>query len=628
MSNPIGVKIFDSRDSAYRNPVGAVEEGTQIHFKVCVPRHLCASAVTLRIRNEHTAETGTGNMFWCGMEGESHEWWEVDFTPPTSGLWFYHFDIAGAAGGSYKISRAWGSVGEITPALSEWQLSVWESGYTVPNWLEGGIIYQIFPDRFAKSGEIHNNVPSDRIIHHSFDEPVDWRPNSEGKILNNDYFGGDLEGIRQHLPRIKELGATCIYLNPIFEAHENHRYNTACYERIDPLLGTEEDFRRLCKEAEKLGIKIILDGVFSHTGADSVYFNKTGRYEGGGAFNSPDSPYRSWYKFTNWPHEYHSWWGIITLPEVVEEDENYLDYICGKDGILRRWLRAGASGWRLDVADELPDIFLDRLRAAVKEEKPDALIMGEVWEDATNKVAYSVRRRYLFGKQLDSVMNYPFKDAVLGFVTGWDAKAAMETILSVVENYPPQVLHSLMNLVGSHDTMRVLTLLAGEPLRGQGREWQSLQKMSPDAKARGANLLRLATVMQYTLPGVPSIYYGDEAGVEGYLDPFCRSPYPWGKENADLLEWYVKLGELRASLPCLKNGEFASIHAERSFISYTRTSDEEAILVALNAAWNEEQLLLPDEFIGAECLLGEYDGNEILRVAATSFVVLRVRFPI
>lgn len=616
------LKIFDSRDKLYRNPTGAVAENTQVHFKVCLPRYLSASAVNVIFKNEHTGKTETGNMFWCGIRGRDFEWWEVDFTPKTPGLWHYHFELD-CVSSAKKIGRDFGGVGVMTTNPSPWQLTVYEKDFKTPDWLAGGIIYQIFPDRFARSGKIENPY-SDRVMHEKWDEEIIWWPDENGKILNNDYYGGDLQGIIDHLDRLSDLGVTCLYLNPIFESHENHRYSTAFYERVDPLLGDGKDFTRLCDECHKRGIKVILDGVFSHTGSDSVYFNKKLRYRTPGAYNSKESPYYEWFAFSQWPEQYRGWWNFDTLPEVEENTPSYIEYICGENGILRRWLRLGADGWRLDVADELPDLFLDELRKAIKAEKPDAIIMGEVWEDASNKVAYGVLKRYFGGKQLDTVMNYVFKDAILGLVTGWDAAHAMECILCVMENYPPQVIPNLMNLIGSHDTMRALTLLGGEPLRGRDRAWQAANRLQGDQICIGKNLLKLATVMQYTLPGVPSIYYGDEAGMEGYKDPFCRRTYPWGNEDSELLPWFEWLGKMRGSLECLKNGGFEPVYAEKSTLAYIRRGEKDSILVAINAAWNSEAIKLPEEFVGAQCIIGDYAGGKHLVINPTSAAVLKI----
>lgn len=588
--------IFNSRDPLFRNPTGAVEEGTSIHFKITLPRSLGCSAAYLMIRDDQTKEGKTCSMFWCGMEGYDCENWECHFTPEASGLYWYRFGLE-TASGRHGVWRTCGGEGHLSPG-QPWQLTVYDKGFQTPDWLAGGVMYQIFPDRFCASGLHKEQVPEDRTLRADWGGQPQWRPDEHGEVKNSDYFGGDLRGITQRLGYLQELGVTCLYLNPIFEAHSNHRYNTADYTRIDPLLGSQEDFEELCAQAEKRGIRVLLDGVFSHTGSDSVYFNREGRYPGKGAFNSPSSPYYSWYRFSQWPDQYNSWWGFVTLPEVEETDPSYNEYINGKQGIARKWLASGASGWRLDVADELPDSFLDHLREAVKEQDPDALVLGEVWEDASHKEAYSRRRRYLLGRQLDSVMNYPFRDAVLGFLTGSDAGQMLDIVLSIVENYPPQVVRLLMNHIGTHDTERAITILAGEPSRGRGRDWQSGVSLSPDQRERGKRLLRLASAIQYTLPGVPCVYYGDEAGMEGYKDPFNRGCYPWGNEDGELLEWYRGLGALRKRLSVLREGAIEKLHAQGRVMAYLRTGGSPGgagdLLCAFHAGCGEYRLPLPE----------------------------------
>lgn len=617
----MSIKIFDSRDPFYRFPFGSVEEETSIHFRIKLPRYLACKSAVLIVKNDMTGIEERSNMFWCGMEGDT-ECWEVDYAPSSASLYFYYFELDTNSGRRF-ISRTRACRGELTSfsPTSLWQLTVYEHGFTTPDWLVGGIIYQIFPDSFAKSGKQHKDVPSDRIIQ-NWDEVPHWQPDPDGKITNRHYYGGDLEGIAGKLDYIKSLGVTCIYLNPIFEAHENHRYNTADYSKVDPLLGGLPALKKLTREAEKRGIKLIFDGVFSHTGADSIYFNQKNRYDSVGAFNSTDSPYYSWYAFRNWPHDFESWWGITTLPELREDNESVLRYFAGKGGILQRWLDY-AGGWRLDVADELPDVFLDALRKAVKEKDDSAVIIGEVWEDASNKCAYSYRRRYLLGKQLDSVMNYPFKDAIIGFLTGVDASDSIEIIMTVLENYPPQVIRILMNLLGTHDTERIITALVGEPSNGRDRNWQSCHSLNGEQYRRGVEMLKLASLMQFTLPGVPSIYYGDEAGVQGYRDPFNRHSYPWGSENKELVEWYTALGKIRGELSCLSEGIFHPVWSQGRSMAYIRTDEKESILVAVNAGDWDFTLALPEEFIDSSSLLGDYNGGKYLCMKPRSYALLR-----
>ena len=594
--------MFNSRDAACRCPTGAVAAGTAIHFKITLPRGLHCSAARLAVTDDASGTEQVMGMFWCGMDG-NREFWECHFTPEQPGLYFYRF-FADTWSGTLPMSRGRGGEGEFRSGGPPWQLTVFDPGFTTPEWLAGGVMYQIFPDRFCCSGQEKAGVPADRKLHAAWGEQPDWAPDAGGKITNRDYFGGDLRGIERKLPYLKSLGVTCLYLNPVFEAHSNHRYDTADYRKIDPLLGTEEDFRALCSAAAKLGVRVLLDGVFNHTGSDSVYFNREGRYPGPGACQSQASPYYPWYRFRTWPGDYDCWWNFPTLPTVNKRNPDFARFINGPDGVIRSWLRAGASGWRLDVADELPDSFLDGLRAAAKAEKPDALVLGEVWEDASNKTAYGKRRRYLLGGQLDSVMNYPFRSAVLGWLTGADAAAMMEKILSIVENYPPQVLRCLMNHIGTHDTERALTVLAGEPAHGRGRLWQSGERLTAEQRARGLALMRLASLMQYTLPGVPCVYYGDEAGMEGYRDPFNRGCYPWGGEDAGLLAWYRMLGRLRAACGCLREGNFRPVLAGGDLMAYIRAGEADALFCALNRGTAPLTVRAGQEWCGSVPLTG------------------------
>ena len=600
--------MFNSRSRKYRDPLGAVADGTSIHFRITLPRELGCSAAHLIIQREG-GQIQVLDLFWCGMNGNSQEWWECHFTPGAPGLYFYHFEVR-THRGSQRLSKGFAGDG-IFGGNNQWQLTVYDKNFKTPDWLEGGVMYQIFPDRFYKSQQPKENIPSGRTFHSDWSQQPVWAPNEQGVITNTDFFGGDLRGIQEKLPYLKELGVTCLYLNPIFESHSNHRYDTADYSKIDPLLGNEEDFRSLCAEAKKRGIRVLVDGVFSHTGSDSVYFNREGRYPTQGAYNSQQSPYYPWYTFRQWPQNYECWWNFETLPNVKETEPSFNEYINGENGIIRKWLRAGASGWRLDVADELPDQFLDNLAAAAKAESPDAVVLGEVWEDASNKTAYGVRRRYLLGGQLDTVMNYPFRDAIFAFLLGGDPRNFAESVESIVENYPPQCLRLLMNHIGTHDTERALTVLGGEPAGNRGREWQAAQSLTPEQRDTALKRLRLASLIQYLLPGVPCLYYGDEAGMEGYRDPFCRGAYPWGREGKNLLQWYKGLGMLRAQEKAiLGKGSYRTLYADGNLLAFERfvfTEDaRHSLTLVVNRSSRPQSILRAGlDMEGGTLLLGE-----------------------
>lgn len=619
----MGFIPFNSRDLFFKDKFGSVSAGEKIHFHLCMPRSFCCNRAILLIRRDD-AHYEERDMLWAGMCGDDVEIWDIHTEIEAEGLYWYHFDYCSSYGRS-SVLQTENGIGGFSGsqfAHKDWQLTVTEKNFTTPDWIKGGIIYQIFPDRFYNSGEAKKNVPTDRVMRTDWGNEPEWRPTADGKVLNNDFFGGDLKGVQEKLPYLKSLGVNCIYLNPIFEAHSNHRYDTADYGKIDPVLGTEKDFKNLCKEAKKQDIHIILDGVFSHTGDDSVYFNRKGRYETLGAYNSPESPYYKWYKFTKYPDKYQSWWGFETLPEVIEEGEEYREFINGKGGIIEKWLKAGADGFRLDVADELPDIFIDELRARLKATKRDALLMGEVWEDATTKHSYGSRRRYLLGSQFDSVMNYPFANAILDFCRNGKAEAFMETVMQIVENYPKQCLDVMMNHIGTHDTERAITKITGESCEYRDRAWQSAHFLDAEKYAKGVKLLKCAAALQYTLPGVPSVYYGDEAGLQGYKDPFNRGCYPWGKENQELVTFYRTMGEIRRNNKVFSDGFFSPVSSMLGCVAFRRHNENGDIMIIVNR--NEHSIMygLPELYKSAKTLYGDNIVNGEVYIDGCSFVIL------
>lgn len=614
---------FDSRDIDYKSVANAAKDGDTVKFRVLLHNDAKPYAVYMVIRDMSEVKESTPEYRKMEFEtayDENYNWYSLDLTVK-EGIYKYSF-CYDSPWGRLRITRHLYCEGIVSNDGKEWQLTVTERNFGVPQKYKGGIIYQIFPDRFFSSGTPKQGVPSDRFIQNDWFAAPEYRQVNEPKTLGNDYFGGDLKGIAQKLPYLKSLGVSIIYLNPIFEAHSNHRYNTANYLKIDPSLGTVEDFKELCKKAHKNGISVILDGVFSHTGDDSVYFNRYKRYDSVGAYNSPDSQYREWYTFKHWPDDYLCWWGVPSLPEVNELDEKYLDFITGEGGVLDYWMKMGADGWRLDVADELPDEFLDRLRARVKSTDDDALIIGEVWEDATDKISYGVRRRYLRGSQLDSVMNYVFANSVIKFVCGGDGFVFLDEIISICDHYPKQCLDLMMNHIGTHDTPRALTAVSGKKQTGD-RRWQSEQHLSDDELKNAKSLLRLAAVLQYTLPGIPSLYYGDEAGVEGYGDPFCRAAFPWGREDTELSEFYKKLGQFRRSTAVFAEGELVPIIGGLGYAVFKRVDENEEVLVAVNRWHDPEKVFIGGEWDGAFSLFGDAPCDGTLTIGGKSAVILK-----
>ena len=544
--------LFDSQNPIFKSPFGTLSQGEACQLHIHIPSSVEAVKVECIFELDDGSET---NVALLEKESslDAYDIFSGNFSLRTAGLYFYYFRIYKPYD-SFRLFKQ----GHDTnmEAGDRWQLTVTPKDFTTPEWAKGAVIYQVFPDRFCKVGSPDlTGKLAPYTVHKNWDEDVDWKPDENGKILNNDFFGGNFQGIASKMDYIASLGTTILYLNPISKSFSCHRYDTADYKTPDPMLGTIEDFKAMCDTAHSYGIKVILDGVYSHTGSDSVYFRE--------ACSSPESPYYSWYTFYHYPDYYNSWWGFETLPTVNKDDPAFLKYIIDdEDSVVAHWLKLGADGFRLDVVDELPDAFVLCLKKRIREIKPDALLIGEVWEDASNKISYNIRRRYFVDGMLDSCMNYPFRNAILNFLKGFDdGRHFRETVMSIAENYPPQVLACNMNLLGTHDTPRILTALVDD-FAGSREE--------------------MASFLQYTLPGSPSIYYGDEAGTEGYKDPFNRRTYPWGKEDSQLLAHYRRLGELRKNCDALRLGDIQFFYAQDRKLGFIRTHKDRQIKIYVN----------------------------------------------
>ena len=583
MSEPF---VFDPRCDLCKEPFGAVPCGTAVTFH-CRPLATEGfSHCALVLSCEFSGTQREQELPLEGFAGERLCFSGTLTAPELPDLLWYHFRFWREDGTGCLLDKTgYRSDGQ---AVS-WQLTVYQESRT-PGWFGAGVTYQIFPDRFCRLVPVDPaGLVGRRWVHEDWDDTPEWRPDPDGEIRNRDFFGGTLAGITSKLDDLKALGVTTLYLCPIFESASNHRYNTADYTRIDPMLGTEADFRALCAQARQRGMRVILDGVFNHTGSQSMYFNADGYYPTLGAAQSQDSPWYSWYRFHHWPDSYDSWWGIRTLPAVEESSPSYVDFIIdAKDSIIRRWLRAGASGWRLDVADELPDWFLEKIRAAMEETAPDSVLIGEVWEDGSNKIAYSQRRRYLLGSETHGLMNYPFRTALLAYLSGGDADDFREAMETLRENYPPAAFYSAMNFLGTHDTPRILTALVDD--FDGSREEKAARHLSKNQLEVARDRLQMAAFLQYTLPGSPSLYYGDEALMEGYKDPFNRRTYPWGREDTELVRFFRQLGQLRRDIPALGKGTITFQTAMDKHLAYTRCYEGQKFSVYVNRSGDPWQV--------------------------------------
>ena len=619
--------LFDPRDARCKSPFGAVTTFAAVDFTFYPCGH-AVTGCTLLAHHEFSDRWTETELLPTTDEDGAPAFSGTFFAPSQPELIWYHFRLRWADGGESCYGKdGFQSWDKVTP----WQLTVYDGRAKTPGWFGRGITYQIFPDRFyrARTRSVDGLIGC-RTLHERWDETPLCGPNERGDYCE-DFFGGDLAGITEKLDYLASLGVTTLYLCPIFEASTNHRYDTACYERIDPLLGDEEDFRTLCAEAKKRGIHVMLDGVFNHTGRKSVYFNADGFYPGLGAAQGEQSPYYRWYNFHPFPDEYDAWWGIKNLPAVNELEKSYVDYIIeGDNSIIKYWLRAGASGWRLDVADELPDEFIAKIRAAMNEENPDTYLLGEVWEDGTTKIAYSQRRKYLLGRETNGLMNYPFRTALMAYLLGGGAEYFRDSMEELRENYPAPAFYGAMNFLSTHDTPRLLTILGLTSPAPQTRDERAVYQLSDSDLARGMSLLKLAALILYTFPGSPMLYYGDEAGMQGFEDPFNRGTYPWGRENAELVQYFQQLGALRKSHEALQSGTIVYHAAQGRALAFSRRTEHDHCLTAVNAGNEPVTLTLPWDGTLAEDALSHQEffcGNGLLRLTLEPYGTMLLTQP-
>ncbi len=609
---------FNPLDLACKSNIGAIRQGEQLQLNIF---HLRADSEQLSYNEkigEFCAVTPTEEectrpnrraLLRVNKDGGQTEFfpmtttdfgWTITFAIHEIGLYYYSFHIENKGNivcGAMEMGQF-----SKTEHVNGFLLTVHSDDYATPEWFKGGVMYQIFPDRFAKEGTTPD--VKGRVRREDWGGLPSFRPNEQGKVLNNDFFGGNFKGIQSKLSYLKALGVTVIYLNPVFEAGSNHRYDTSDYMKIDPILGDEKDFEEFVDAAKKQGIRVILDGVFNHTGDNSIYFNKYGNYPSVGAYQSKDSPYYSWYSFDEFPNRYSSWWGIDTLPDINENSESYQQFIFGEGGVLKSWLQYGIGGYRLDVADELPDFFLKKLRTSVKEANPNAIIIGEVWEDASNKIAYSKRREYLQGYELDSVMNYPLKDGIIRYMQTGNACDLLQIVRALINHYPKPTLDCLMNILGTHDTSRILTVLGGIYCHSKEDMAKPSAYLSDEAKKAAVIKLKMAAVLQYTMLGVPCLYYGDENGMEGHIDPFCRQCFDWENLNEALIAFYQKLGEIRENnRDVFKDGDWQDLKVCQGLLFYKRQKGDREIFVYTNNSETTYLVELPEVY--EDCFTNE-----------------------
>ena len=584
---------------------GAFELNKKAELRILLPRQLGVVSVFLRLYDESVAFVRTYECKLISSKNENDEY-SLKLENLPVGLYFFSFDINCIAG---KLFGMKGKGRELLLSEREdgarFQFSIVNFEYSEPQKYYGGVIYHIFVDRFNKSGKVP--VRKDAVLMNEWEGAIPEYPEYPGAHLeNNTFFGGTLYGIIDKLDYIKSLGTTLIYLSPIFEAYSNHKYDTGDYMKVDEMFGGEEALKKLISEAKKRDIGIILDGVFNHTGSDSVYFNREGRYETLGAYQSKESPYYKWYDFQDHPNKYTSWWGIEILPRINPDISECGDFIAGDGGVIEKYSKLGIAGFRLDVADELSDRFISKIKSKLLENTEPTLLYGEVWEDASNKIAYDVRKHYYLGGELDGVMNYPLRTGIISFLKNKDVSALEYEFLDVMFNAPVRVRNIQMNLLGTHDTERIITMLAGVSAEGKTNDEISKITLTDEELENGIKLVKMAYTILATVPGLPTVFYGDEVGLDGYKDPFNRKPYPWKRGNSEIRSFYQKIGELRRADNVYTDGDFTLVHIDPEHLVFSREKNGEVNFTVINNSNSELELSFTRN---AESLLSGENGK-------------------
>ncbi len=560
----------------------AFPNDSALRLELYIPRTTGASDVAVRILDDNGTFEKVFRAEWITLCGADDVYEiSVDLRELKTGLYWH--DVFSCNSGE--------EVSLFSPEDYRRQILIYDKGYRPPKETDG-IIYHVFVDRFFSSGK--SPIKPDAIMNTDWENGIPQYPEKRGDPLdNNVFFGGDLFGVAEKLDYIKSLGASYIYLSPIFDARSNHKYDTGDYMTVDSMFGGDEALKLLIEEAKKRNIGIIIDGVFNHTGDDSLYFNKYGRYDSLGAYQSKKSKYHKWYYFKDFEHspdDYDCWWNIGILPRVNCDDRSYRNYILGKDGVIDKWFSLGVSGIRLDVADELSDAFIKELRKKVRAKSPGAVIIGEVWEDASNKCAYGSRREYFHGKELDSVMNYPVRNAVISYIKNGDCDFLRSTCDSIYAHYPKDMANNLMNVLGTHDTERLITVLAGDDPNGKSNRELAESKMNDEQRKAGADMQILCYTLISALPGIPCVFYGDEIGMEGYHDPFCRRPFNWQNTTNNprdlytgkILSAYREIGKTRIRSEALRKGDFRIAYCDKNAVIVIRTYKNETVSAVIN----------------------------------------------
>ena len=565
-----------------RSALSAFEITENSRLFISVPRVIGASRLYLDIFDEGCTYIKTLPFVWGNLSDGYDEYSvKINLRALGTGLYFMRPRIFVGEKELYSHRRDDGLVFDEDENLTGLlQLLVSDFKYDPPREIYGGIIYHVFVDRFNRGGRVQVSDTA-RIIDGVWESIPEYPAYRGAPLKNNTFYGGTLYGIKNKLDYIASLGVTAIYLSPIFSSVSNHKYDTADYMHVDEMFGGDKALKALISAAKRRGINIILDGVFNHTGDDSIYFNRYLRYDTLGAYQSKDSPFYSWYDFREHPDKYTSWWGIDILPRINPDNPDCGDYFVGDGGVIDKYSRMGIFGLRLDVADELSDEFIGKIKSRLSSNN-SPMLYGEVWEDASNKLSYGKRKRYYQGSELDGVMNYPIRQGIIDFLLGVSTERLSYALSDVMFNAPKRVRDAQMNLLGTHDTERILTVLGTDCANSLSNDELAHRRLDERCKSVARARLLSAYTILATLPGVPSVFYGDEAGLEGYHDPFNRMPYPWGREDAEILSHYRRIGEIRSTSDVYRDGEFELVLLTPELLIFKRYKGRSVFITAVN----------------------------------------------
>ena len=663
-------------ESLYKYPFGAVEEGTDVTVRMHAQKGDLQYARVL-VRNTNTNRSDLYNMEKVStitVDEEEVDIWEATFTPDEIGVYGYKFIAGDGDTAKYYVEDGYegktGTVGDKNGLF--FQLTVYDKDYQTPDWMKEAVVYQIFPDRFnngntsnddAKTNargeepievpESWNSLPDNPRLGEKNMSDIDGGYSGDG-IWSNDFFGGDIKGIQEKLDYLQGLGVNTLYLNPISMAASNHKYDATDYKSLDPMFGTEEEFKSFTKELKSRGMHLIVDGVFNHVGDDSIYFDRYGKYDTVGAYEYweyvydkmnneglteetamtkaddyfvksgqvfSEEKWHLWFNIknskvdvgtTNERYDYQGWWGYDSLPEfksLTKDEAIELGLASASDEFVNK-----SSEWNNkelvdyiykdedSVAKQWIDWGADGWRLDVANEVDTVFwndfreVMKEHNEDTLILgEIWDDASKYFVGDQYDSVMNYRIRAALIDYLKNGNATRLNDTLMAVYEDYPEEAFYALMNLMGSHDVARAIYVLGG------GVDSEERAEFSDYDKALGKQRLKLAALFEFGYAGAPTIYYGDEAGVTGSKDPDCRRTYPWGNEDESLVSFYESIGSVRENNKELFSyGDLTTLYtgAEGVYV-YGRSYEDEHAIVAINPTNTDAKVTIDlKEFTG------------------------------